>query len=1156
MTSEDSTTFEATAALLDEMRRLGVRLWLDGGALAYNAPRDVATPALLARLKAHKPDIVAFLRAASGPDAIEPVDRSAPQPLSFAQLRFWFLEQREGPSATFNMPGAMRLTGELRLDALRAAVDGVVERHASLRTVITVVDGEPWQVVRPDAPSALTAVDLTHLAPVEAEAEAERLRRQEASRPFDLAADVLVRVVSIALAGTAQRPTRSLLLITMHHIASDGWSLDLFARELSTLYRAAIDDRPSPLPELAIHYVDFASWQRRQVGSPAFVEQLDYWRGALAGLDGDLDLPVDRARSEQPTYAGATLEDRLPPALAEAVRALSKQHGATPYMTLLSAFGVLLMRVSGQDDICVGAPVAGRGPGPTQGLIGLFLQTVVMRVRLHGDPTFVELLERVKGTTRGAYAHQDAPFERIVELIDPERSLARGPLFQVMLNMPPPLTPPTFPGVEVGPLLASDTPAKYDLTIYVLARAGGYDLRLAYDSSLFDEARARALLAQYHALVEQAVTRPTERISALTLRTPRVDVALPDPRAPIAAPAFDPVPTQVARLAAEQGDTIAIERGARRWSYRALADCADVIAAALTRAGLTPGEPVAIHGLRSFGTVACMLGVMSAGGALVLLDPRLPAERRAAMLREGEITRIIQVGEIAAHLEATLPAPQMRVPAAPDDAAALADALDARPAAKARPVDPTGPAYIFFTSGSTGVPKGIRGRHDGLAHFLAWQRSTFEVGPGDRIGQLTALSFDVVLRDTLLPLVSGATLVLPPASPDGELAMLGGDRVLRWLDAARITRAHLVPTLVQSWLADAPTDVSLGALRTLFFAGEPLTDQLVRRWRAQFPDAGQIVNLYGPTETTLAKAAWLVSDPPAPGTQPVGRPLPQTQLLVMRGARLCGVGEAGEIVIRTPFRTDGYLPGSQGVSGTGFAPNPFRDDPDDQLYRTGDGGRYRPDGALEILGRLDGQLKIRGVRVEPGEVEALLNRQPGVRQAAVLAHGAGPDTRLVAFVVVQGDADPAAWSEALRARLPEVAVPALYIPVDAIPLNPNGKLDRRRLPPVEPERALRSRPPTPPSSPIEQRIAELWSEVLGRPALSVHDDFFRLGGHSLMATQVVARLRRALSVELSLRALFEHRTIAELARHIDGAGVAHGVAPAEPAGDDEVEFEW
>jgi amino acid adenylation domain-containing protein len=904
-----------------------------------------------------------------------------------------------------------------------------------------------------------------------------------------------------------------------------------------------------------VQYADYAAWQREWLRGEALERQLAYWRQQLGGGTAALRLAADRPRGAARGEAGGRRSAVLPEGLAAALRALSRRHGATLFMTLLATFDLLLRRHTGQEDILVGTPVAGRGRAETEGLIGFFVNTLVLRTDLSGEPTFTELLGRVRESALGAYTHQDVPFEKLVEELRPERKVGSNPFFDVMINYAAASTTAAnshggHSGLTVEQMELTEPDRPVPLMLVIGDSGSEIVVHMKYQEALFTPARIASMLEQFTHLLAQVAESPDAPIASYSLRVAEGDALLPDPTVALPAPAQTPVAEMVFERASESPDSVAISRGGRTWSYVELADSARALARVLIADGLRPGEVVAVTGPRSFGLIASMLAAFASRGVLLTLDPALPEERRRVMLRETGARYLLHVGEPqpedAWMLEESSRLVKIVDPNSGSSSDTEAMAADATELPEAEDDDP---AYVFFTSGTTGVPKAILGCHKSLSHFICWLHETFAVEPQDRAGLLAGLSFDAVLRDIFTPLAGGATLCLP------EEENAGPEQMLTWLERERVTLLHtVVPSLAQFWLANRPEGVTLRYLRCAFFVGEPLTDTLVRRWREAFPHSGEIINLYGATETTLAKFYGRVPAEPAPGPQPVTHALPQTQGLVLReGDRLCGVGEVGEIVIRTPFRSLGYL-NADGVVGGRFFQNPFRDDPDDLLYRTGDRGRYRPDGALEILGRIDHQVKIRGVRIEPGEVESMLRQYPGVRDAVVLAReDAEGAQRLVGYVVV-GDGGPPDVAELrrhLQRSLPDAMVPNAFVLLDSLPLTPNGKLDRRALPEPEREDSEREGRYVAPRTPAEEVLAGIWADVLGVERVSVHDNFFELGGHSLLVTKAVFRVRTAFDVELPVRAVFDRPTVAEMAQLIESLRQEeHGgrrLPPIEPA---------
>jgi len=1138
-----------------------------------------------------------------------PQPRGAVLPLSFAQQRLWFLAQLAPTSTVYHLPYALRLRGALDRVALARAFAALVARHELLRTTFPLHNGEPTQQIAPPAPRPLVLLDLSALAPKQQEWLAAALTDEVARAPFDLARGPLLRVALLHCA-----PDAHILLLTMHHIIADGWSQSVLVRDLTAFYAAFHEGHAPDLPALPIQYADYAIWQQRwlagagdHAGSP-LQAQLVAWHHQLAGAPTRLDLPTDYARPAVRGTRGAQLWQRLSPTLSAGLNALSQQATATPFMMLVAAFTLILARWSGQADILVGAPVAGRTQLETQELVGCFLNTLVLRCDLAGNPSFRALLDRVRAVCLHAYAHQDLPFEQLLEDLHPERALSHTPLFQVFVNMlNVPVTPVALPELTLEPIAPPEQGAKFDLTLYVSERADTFELQLLYDADLFSATRMHELLAQFTLVLEQVVAAPEQPIGQVTLVTPAARALLPDPCVVLPIPHYDLVPTLVAEWAARAPDQIAVCQGARSWTYAALLAAASQVARALLADQLAPGDVVAVSGPRSFGLIASMLGVLLSGGVLLTLDPELPPARQHQMLQVAGASQLLQIGPrtTAVELEG-LTGRRLAVDA---QTAQLDPAVPASLQGMLPALTPDDDAYLFFTSGTTGIPRGVRGWHHALAHFLAWQRDSFCVAPSDRCAQLTGLSFDVVLRDIFLPLTSGATLCLP----DSALA-LTPSQVLGWLQRQQITMLHCVPTLAQLWLAEPPAEV-LQVLRWVGFAGEPLSDALVQRWRALAPGC-VIANLYGPTETTLAKACYVVPATPPPGVQPVGMALPQTQTLVLAGSRLCGIGEVGEIVIRTPFRSRGYhnLPadaqpfrrnpfagdterGRQGDTETRDAAEPqsaicnlqsaigtrrqadqeTRDaaEPqsaicnlqsaiEDRLYYTGDLGRYRLDGTLDILGRLDQQLKIRGVRVEPGEVAAVLARHPAVAAVAVVPQ---PDRRgeiaLVAYIVPaigdrQQTIDDWRASESssivhrpssivndlrvfLSKQLPAALVPSAFVLLDALPLTPNGKLDRLALPVPTTDPIAESY--VAPRTPLEAVLAALWIDVLKVERVSVADNFFALGGHSILIMQLIARVEELFPITLPVRLVFEAPTLGALATAIADACRATGADP-------------
>ncbi|MDI1433381.1 non-ribosomal peptide synthetase [Polyangium sorediatum] len=1132
--------------LLANLARDGVRIALEGDNLRVT-PRSALTPALVEELKARKSDIMSFLRrgTADAARAIPRAPRSGLLPLSHAQERLWFLSRLEDDSATYNMSMCPRLLGKLDAAALEQSLQEIVRRHEILRTTFVLMEGAPRQNI--GAPAfRLPIVDLSALSPADRGAEVARRVKEDAAQRFRLDEEPPFRATLLRL-GEAEH----VLLLNMHHIASDGLSTAVLMREFGALYAAFREGKPSPLPELSIQYADYAAWHRAHLSSEVMADKLAHWKRKLEGAPPLLSLPQDHPRPPRAVFEGGSAARLLSRPLSSALRALGQQHDATLFVTLLAAYQLLLSRWSGERDIVVGTPVAGRSHVELEGLLGPFLNSLVLRTDLSGAPTFAELLGRVRRVALDAFAHQDVPFEKIVAELSPARHLNHGPLYQVMFNMVPAATGTLeLPGLRVEESVdQGETEAKLDLTLYAVDVEDGVVLRTVYNAALFSAPRMEHLLDQYAHLLQQIVEDPSRPIDTYSLVTPAARALLPDMKVTLPQPSYPPVPVEVAAWAERTPDQIALIRGTDTWTYRELAQKAAGISSALVELGVQAGDIVAVWGGKSFGLVASMLGILDAGGAFLLLDPRLPRPRLATMLEESGAKYAISLTRddreaawlSARHLRELLVHPRhgLERPDGP------------RLPLGARPPSPDTPAYVFFTSGTTGVPKGVLGVHKGLAHFLSWERKQFGVGPGDRVAQLIALSFDAVLRDVFLPLTSGGSLAL---HTDDD--MVDGRRLADWIERDGITFLHTVPSVVETWLADIPEGRTMPSLRCAIIAGEPLRDSLIRRFRERFPRC-RVVNFYGTTETTMSKFFFDVPDPPLPGVQPIGFALPETHGLVLRDGRLCGVGEAGEIVIRTPFRTKGYLNGSE-ADRRRFGKNPHTDDPEDLLYFTGDVGRYRPDGSISIFGRGDEQVKIRGIRVELRAIEAVLAQHPDIERVAVTTVGEGARKQIVAYVVgrrKEGSQVATAPSAAtlrhfMQEKVPDYMIPATFVAMETLPLNTSGKIDRRALPQPD-ERTAQRRLHIPPRNVDEHKLLEIWESVLEVAPISVRDNFFELGGHSLLAVRLMAKVEETFGKHLPLSAVFQHPTVEEMTQLLlrsDESDLWAPLVPIKPRG--------
>ncbi len=1079
--------------------------------------------------------IEAARRAAQGlpaPPPLLPVSRGRRLPLSFAQQRLWFLDQLEPNSSLYNIPRAVRLAGRLNVTALERSLDEIVRRHEALRTIFAYADGSPVQVIAP-APvttAALPLVDLSELPKSEREAQTQRLATEEAQCPFDLSQGPLMRAKLLRL-----DDEEHVLLLTMHHIVSDGWSMEVFWRELAALYDAFANGQPSPLPELPVQYVDYAIWQRRWLAGEVLDEQLSYWKRQLADLPA-LQLPTDRPRPAVQTHRGARQELVLPKLLTEALKELSRREGVTLFMTLLAAFQVLLSRYSGQEDIAVGSPIAGRNRAEIEGLIGFFANTLVVRTDLSGDPTFKELLRRVREVALEAYDHQDVPFEKLVEELQPQRDTSRTPLFQVMLTLQnTPGKALELPGLRLTQQELERGTAKFDLTLSMVEGPEGLRGACEYNTDLFEAATITRMLGHLQTLLEGVVANPAQRLSTLPLLTEAErhqlliewnDTQIDYPREACIHRLFE-------EQAERTPDAVAVVFDDQQLTYRELNRRANQLAHHLRRLGVGPEVLVGICVERSPELVVGVLAILKAGGAYVPLDPAYPKERLAFMLEDAQVPVLLT----QERLIEGLPRHAARLVCLDADWPVVAREPEKNPTggATARNV-----AYAIYTSGSTGRPKGVLLTHGGLSNLVSWHRQAFAVSEVDRAAQVAGPAFDASVWELWPYLAAGASVYFPD-----EETRLSPMRLRDWLLSESITISFLPTPLAESALSLDWPDNSV--LRIMLTGGEKLY---------RYPSDSTpftVVNNYGPTENTVVTTSGLV--PPtkagkqADTTPTIGRPIANTQTYLLdRNLEPVPMGVPGELHIGGAGLARGYLNRPE-LTAEKFVPNPFGDEPGARLYKTGDLARYLPDGSIEFLGRLDYQVKVRGFRVEPGEVETVLTEHPVVRQSVVVAREDEPgDKRLVAYVVpTQRQAPTSGELRALlKAKLPEYMVPSVFVLLEVLPLTPSGKVDRHALPAPEPSRPALEKAYAAPRTPVQEALVSLWVEVLGLGQVGIHDDFFELGGHSLLATRLVSRLCHTFQVELSLSSFFEGPTIAMLAERIEATQRAARSLPTPP----------
>ncbi|MFD4562548.1 amino acid adenylation domain-containing protein, partial [Streptomyces sp. NPDC058469] len=1047
--------------------------------------------------------------------------RELPLPLSFAQQRLWFLDQLEPGSPEYNMSTRLRLTGDVDLPALGATLDAIVARHEVLRTrLVSDTDGVPHQLIDPPAPVPLPLLDVS--GSEDPQGEAEGLIIKDGLRPFDLAAGPLLRASLVRLA-----PDDHVLVLAMHHVVFDEWSDGVLQREFSLLYRVFRAGDPDPLPPLAVQYADVAAWQRSWLSGDVRDAQIAYWRGELTGAR-KLELPTDRPRPTVRSTEGSVARFTVPAGTADALRALSREHGTTMFMTLLAAFDILMGRYTESDDIVVSTPVANRNRAETEDLIGFFVNTLVMRTDLSGTPSFTEVLRRVRETALGAYAHQDLPFEQVVDALADVRDRTRGPLTRVSFNYTAGAARTSYSDDEgdgngaAGMRVETGTgllPVQFDMVVTLGEDNGVLTGEIQYSTALFDAVTVERIAGHMVTLlgaVGEDAEQPVGELPMLTEAEYRRLVHEWNDTAE-ELPEAGGVHELIAEWAAATPGAVALVSGELTLTYDELLQRANRLAHYLRAAGVGSESVVGLCLPRGIDMVVAMLAVWQAGAAYLPLDPEYPADRLGFMLKDSRATLLLGTEELVDEL----PVGRLRtvVVDAPDVMAELAAQPSTSPEVAVR-ADQL--AYVIYTSGSTGRPKGVQIAHGGVVNLVRAQAKAFGVEAGDAVVQFAPFGFDAAVSEVCVTLGSGGTLVVATAQERAEPEAL----------AALIRRRQVrVATLPPSLLAVLrPGDLT--GLRTLVTAGERLEGTTAAAWR----DEHRLLNAYGPTEATVcASIATLDTSDAEAGTQdaggpPIGGPIANTRVYVLdEQLRPVPVGTTGELFIGGVGVARGYL-GRAALSAERFMADPFVGD-GARMYRSGDKARWLADGQLDFVGRNDDQVKVRGFRVEPGEIEAVLAAHPAVRTAVVTAYGQAADRKLAAYLVPadhsEGIPEAADLREALLRSIPDYMVPAAFMEMSRLPLTTNGKVDKAALPEPETVRST-STEYVAPSGAAEQLLAEVWSEILGIERIGAHDNFFELGGNSLLVTQIVGRIRGA-GHDISVGDLFDHPTIAAAA---------------------------
>lgn len=1040
-------------------------------------------------------------------------------PLSFAQQRLWFIDQLEPGSTLYTIRAAVRLSGHLDVGALERTLTEIVRRHESLRTTFTTIAGEPMQVVNDPTPLALPIHDLQQLEPSAREAEAARLVAEDSQRPFDLSRGPLLRASLIRL-----REREHVVLLAMHHIISDGWSMGVLVREVATLYAVYVEGQSSPLPELQVQYADYATWQREWLQGEVLERQLDYWREQLAGAPPVLSLPLDHPRPVVQTFTGANLNFSLTKELSDGIRQLSQREGVTVFMTLLAAFQILLARYSGECDVCVGTPIANRTRVETENLIGFFVNTLVLRTPLRKEMTFRELLQQVRETTLGAYAHQEIPFEKLVEDLGVERSLSHTPLFQVMFTMQnAPQGNLELPDLELSPFAGESKMSPFDLTLSLVESEAGFSAAFEYSTELFNGTSISRMATHFAKLLVDITTTPDLRVFDVELLSPLESQQLLVEFNETSAPYDDAATIHqlIERQAALTPEATAVIGEAEAVSYRELNERANMFAHRLLSMGVGPEVRVGLMLDRGVEMVVAVVGTLKTGGAYVPLDPEYPLERLQWMIDDSDLSVLVTQQRLRERISET-----KTTVICIDEPGSFA---------KENPsvaVSANNLAYVIYTSGSTGRPKGVMVVHQSLVNHATSFVKNCDLNSNDRVLQFASLSFDVAAEELFPTLMCGATVVL---RPDSLLTSFANLREL--LEVQKITVLDLPAAYWHEWVAELSSAYPPDELRLLIVGGErPLPERVVQ-WQELVGDKVRLLNAYGPTETTITATIY---DPTHQQVNrkafsiPIGVPLNNYQAFILdQYQRPVPIGVSGELHLGGSGLARGYMNRPE-LTAEYFIPHPFNCERGARLYRTGDLARYLPSGDIEYLGRHDEQVKIRGFRIELGEIETVLAAHPAVREVVVLAQDIQrrerSETRLVAYIVTQGELSWRDLREHLRARLPEHMVPSVGVFLAELPLTGSGKLDRLALTALAP--SMEDESYVGPGTAIEELLCGIWCEVLGVERVGVDANFFELGGHSLLATQVVSRVREAFGVELAVRSLFEAPTVTGMAEQL------------------------
>ncbi len=1115
-----------TLEFLSKLRDLGIQIATDGNKLQCNAPKNALTPQLRSELAERKQEIIDLLKNNNLVDSytsstIQPVGRDQILPLSFAQQRLWFIDRLEPNKSFYNIPEAIRFKGNLNVDILQQSLDAIVSHHEILRTNYIEADGNPIQIISEPHSVTLKIIDLQQYEKIEQEVEVQQILKEESQYAFNLTSDLMIRACLLQLSSSEQ-----ILLIVKHHIASDGWSIGIMWDQLTQLYLAFVEGKSSPLPTLSVQYADYAVWQRKWLADELLEKQLNYWKKQLVNANPLLELPTNFPRPLVQTYCGATQSHALSSSLSRKINQLCQQEGATLYMGLLAAFQILLHRYTQQEDILVGSVIAGRNRKEIEGLIGFFVNTLVLRADLSGNPSFKELLSQVRATTLDAYEHQDLPFEKLVEVVNPERSSSYSPIFQVMFDLQNTHSQrKELLGLVTQSVEVEIETSKFDLELSVEERDNVIITSWTYNTDLFEQTTIERMYGHFQILLESIVGNPQQLISQLPMltETEKQQLLTEWNQTQVEYPQHKCIHQLFEEQVERTPDAIAVSFKDQQLTYQELNNRANQLAHYLKSLGVEPNVLVGICVERSLEMIVGLLGILKVGGAYVPLDPNYPPERLEYMIADAKMPVLLTQSKWK------IPEHQSQIIRLDADWEKIAsqNSDNLAPIGENKHV-----AYVIYTSGSTGNPKGVMISQQALVSFVQTAISEYGISGSDRVLQFASINFDAAVEEIYPSLCTGATLVLRTDKMLSDLPTF-----FQACEDLQLTVLDL-PTAYWHQLAAelANTSTSLPEfLRLVIIGGEKVLLEPVRDWQKYVTKSGkadrlQLINTYGPTETTVVATLYRI-----PNTflnineVPIGRPLAHLQTYILDPQlQPVPIGVTGEIHIGGDSLAIGYLNRPE-LTDEKFIPNPFSSQSGSRLYKTGDLARYLSDGDIEYLGRIDNQVKIRGFRIELGEIETVLSQHPNIRATVVTVREDIPsDKRVVAYVVAEDKSQNIDLRAFLKERLPSYMIPSAFVFLEAMPITPNGKIDYRSLPVPDISSTQLEKNFVPPSNPTQETLAKIWSQILGVERVGINDNFFELGGHSLLSVRLISEIEKAFNYQIPLSSLFKISTISEI----------------------------